>query len=388
MTARRARTTDATVLVFGAGPNQLPIIRAAGRLGLRTIAIDRNPQATGRAVADRFVRVDLEDQHEIDRALADEHISGVVARVTAPGALAAAQQIARSRGLPGPEPALLRASTRKRALAGAVDETSLRSPARIADPTARDLAAGPLLVRPDVTKRGKAGITRVDRAERLEAALDLAAACSANGRIDTARWIDGADVSVLAQLDRGRAWPIAIWDEWVGYDAAGAILGIGVGMPSDLRARDPRVGSALEAVARRFGESRGLVMLSLRLDPRGGVWLIEIHLGIGGDAIAEQLLPTALPGFDPFAALVVAQVGGRVAAPGTRTRPCAIVRTADGSAWRPMGAGTPRELRARVRLRVPHHVALPTGLRDEEGPARATRGANGPPSWPVGPAST
>ena len=388
MPSDRPQPAARSVLVFGAGPNQVPIIRAARRLGLRTIAIDRNPRAPGRALADRFVRVDLEAHREIDRALAEERIEGVVARVTAPGALAAAQQIARARRLPGPEPALVRASTRKRALAATLDDPSLRSPERIARPTASDLAVGPLLVRPDLTMRGKAGITRVDRAERLQAAIDVAEACSANGRCDAARWLEGRDVSVLAQLDRGRAWSIAVWDEWVGYAADGRILGLGVGMPACVDRRDPRVCSALDSVATQFAESGGLVMLSLRLDPRGGTWLIEIHLGLGGDAIAEQLLPTALPGFDPFEALVIAQVGGRVAAPGTRPRPCAIVRAGDGSSWRPMTARTSRELRARVRLSVPHHVELPTGLLDEEVPARATRGANGPSSWSMGPAST
>lgn len=48
------------ILILGAGPIQLPIIRKASAMGLETIAADYNPNAVGRKYADTFLEVSTE----------------------------------------------------------------------------------------------------------------------------------------------------------------------------------------------------------------------------------------------------------------------------------------------------------------------------------------
>jgi len=48
-------------MIFGAGLNQLELIREAGKLGLVTVAIDPEENPPGRAEADHFCRIGAND---------------------------------------------------------------------------------------------------------------------------------------------------------------------------------------------------------------------------------------------------------------------------------------------------------------------------------------
>lgn len=392
--ARDANRSRRTLVVYGAGWNQLPLIEAGRRLGFRVVALDRDANAPGAARADRFHRISLRDHDAIVAATRDEPIGGVVARITDAEGLASAQALARSRGLPTASAALVEVATRKLALAAHARAAGLPIPPRPARDESPSLADFPLLVRPDVTRRGKAGIRRVATPAELGPALEQARAGSANGRVDVARWIEGEDVSVLVELDRGRAHRHALWDEWVALDAAGGIHGIGCGMPSRFEAEPDRIDALLARVARAFDTSRCLVVVSLRIDPAGAPSLIEIHLGIGGDGIADRLLPAARPGWDAFACLVRVEAGevGEAVPPGESdeaapmgdardratsaalpSRPCALVREGDG--WRLVEAASVAALHDRVRATIPDGWVWPLGL----GAARAGQPSDGAP---------
>lgn len=51
-----------TLLLLGAGPEQVEALRSARELGYRTVAFDNDADAAGRAFADSFVQVDLKDE--------------------------------------------------------------------------------------------------------------------------------------------------------------------------------------------------------------------------------------------------------------------------------------------------------------------------------------
>ncbi|MBK7950959.1 MAG: hypothetical protein IPK00_19905 [Deltaproteobacteria bacterium] len=350
-----------TLLVYGAGWNQLPLIEASRRHGFRVVAIDRDANAPGAARADRFHCISLRDHEAIVAATRAESIRGVVARITDAEGLASAHTLARTRGLPTACPALVEAATSKLALSQHARAAGLPMPPRLPPNEPPSLAAGPLLVRPDVTRRGKAGIRRVVRPEDLATALAEAAASSENGRIDVARWIEGEDVSVLVELDRGRAHRHAIWDEWVALDAAGGIRGVGCGLPSRFEADPDRIDGLLARLAAAFAASRCLVVVSLRIDPAGDPFLIEIHLGLGGDGIADRLLPAAWPEWDAFACWVRVEAGESNELARGAARPCALVR--DGEGWRLIEAASVEALHARVRASIPSDWERPFGLR-------------------------
>ena len=47
--------SEAPLIILGAGPQQLPIYEVAKRLGIKTLAVDFNPNAEARCLSDFFV---------------------------------------------------------------------------------------------------------------------------------------------------------------------------------------------------------------------------------------------------------------------------------------------------------------------------------------------
>ncbi|MCA9504704.1 MAG: hypothetical protein KC616_16560 [Myxococcales bacterium] len=350
-----------SLLVYGAGRNQLPVLDAARRAGWRVVAVDRDAFAPGASLADHFVCESLREHDAILRELVDERLAGVVARVTDRIALDSSSRLARARGLVAPCEALLDASTSKRALARHCADHGLPTPRRFESADAVDWGREAVCLRPDVTIRGKDGIRRIERGDDWSRAWRAAASASANGRVDVSEWVDGIDVSLLVHLDAGRATRLALWDEWVALDEGGAIHGVGCGTPSVFEMDPSGIDDVVERLGRAFPESRTLVALSLRVDRSGRAFVIEIHVGVGGDAIADRLLPSAWPGYDAFAQLVSVQTGRAASIAAGRPRPRALLR--DGEDWRLVAARDGEALRALARATVRDGWTMPFGLR-------------------------
>lgn len=355
------RAQDRSLLVFGAGVNQVPVLRASREAGWRTIVVDRDPEAPGASLADRFVCLSLRDGAGIDRSVAGDDFSGVVARITDRDGLAVASSIARSRGLAAPCEDLVRASTNKCELAAHCARLDIRTPERIDIASRVDFSDGPVLVRPAVSIRGKAGIRRAATQEVFVESVREATAASADGDVDVSRWIDGADISVLARFNLGRSTRLAIWDEWVAIDPNGRIHGVGVGMPSLGEKFAEQIDDVLGRLAKGFPESESLVAVSLRITSAGEAFLIEIHLGIGGDEIADKLLPTAIPGWDAFDAFVSTQAGVETAAPSGGIRPTGLIRGAEAG-WTLIEADDVMALHARCSSSIAEEWEIPHGL--------------------------
>ena len=76
-----------TLLVLGASEGQLPVYRAARRLGLRTIGVDQNPAAVAAGAADKFYCVSTRDVTGIRRAIGRSPIQGVISPASDASAL-------------------------------------------------------------------------------------------------------------------------------------------------------------------------------------------------------------------------------------------------------------------------------------------------------------
>lgn len=356
------KASAGALLVYGAGSNQIPVIEAGRRRGWRVVAVDRDPKAPGSALADRFVCASLRDHEAIVHAVESEDLRGVVARVTDAVAIESSRRLSALRGLASPCKSLVAAATSKRALGALCERAGLRTPRRFEPAQPIDFTSGAVCVRPDVTVRGKAAIRRVAHPSDMAVARAEAVAASANARADVSLWIEGGDVSVLALLDRGQARRITLFDEWVAVAPDGRIAGIGAGIPSIFDTKPDAIDAALAALARACPESRCVATLSLRIDDAERAFLIEIHLGVGGDALADRLLPAALPGFDAFDFLVSASAGESPLMPTEAIRPCGLVRS-PGDGWRLLLASDVDALRREARDEIPIGWTLPAALR-------------------------
>src|ERR671937_365095 len=100
-----ARVSDRrSVLVLGAGTDQLPVYAEARRRGLRVIGVDRRRDAPAAALCDEFHAVSTRDTEAVDQVLAGRGVDGVVA-VASDASLATQYVLTRRYGL-APQPSL------------------------------------------------------------------------------------------------------------------------------------------------------------------------------------------------------------------------------------------------------------------------------------------
>lgn len=330
------------VISVAAGASQVPLIRCARSRGLAVLGVDADPSAPGLALCDIKV---VHSTHDADgvlqavtAALAGRRPAAVVARTTG-APLHTAAALAAHFGLPGLAPELVDVATGKSALRAFCAAHGLAAPAGVAwGPAGRSAAAAllPAIVKPDATITGKAAITLCRDAADLDAAAAEAMKLSANGGVEVSAWVDGVDVGCFCRAVRGRAEPLVWWDELVGLDAAGAVAGLGLSIPSVIAGGAEL--AAAEALVRdlvaRFPTVEAMLAVSLRVDFAGSPHIIEVHADLGGDGIAEWLFPAAGVEFDFFgAALDIAL--GKAVAPARPAREPVLLRYTEAGPARP-----------------------------------------------------
>ena len=199
------------LLVLGAGPAQLGLLRAARERELYVIACDRDPQAPGFEFADRRAVVSTEDEPAIGMLAAAEQIDGVIAPgIDWPVAIAA--RIAARFGLQhplSPETAALAVSKprqRERLAEAGVPQPTWRVVTH--DPG--DLEV-PCVVKPP-DRQGQKGLTLVHDPSALAEAIATAIGVSRGGAALVEELIEGPEVTVNAFSSDGEFHPLTVTD--------------------------------------------------------------------------------------------------------------------------------------------------------------------------------
>lgn len=330
-----------SVVCLAAGAAQRPVIERARALGLAVLAVDRNPAAPGRALADAWVPVGTHEPGPVIRALdalRDRYqIHAVLCRSAGPPVVTAAE-VAAHFGLPGVPPAAARVAVDKARLLAFCRGMGLPAPAGRAVSTLAELEADPpalpCVLKPSLSLVGKSGVRRVSGARELPGAFRAARAASLSGRVNVEAFVPGRDVTLLGVVADGRLHPVALLDELNAWDAGGRLRGLGWAVPSLFRGRAE--GAAVTDLARRLARELALVRtplsVSCRLVEGGRPVLTEIHLDLGGESIYDELLPAA-SGRDLLGDAVARLCGVAEAAAGATPilRAAALLRGPDGA---------------------------------------------------------
>ncbi len=154
------------LLVLGAGPAQVGLLRAARRRDLFVIAVDRDPGAPGFAYADKRALISTEDEADVDRLARAEDVDGIVS----PGSdwpVGIAARVAHRLGLPHPlDPATAALATSKQRQRERFAAAGVPQPRALAEPAAPGFASadtGALSSSAD-----EAAVDRLARAEDLD----------------------------------------------------------------------------------------------------------------------------------------------------------------------------------------------------------------------------
>jgi biotin carboxylase len=266
------------LLVLGAGPAQIGLLRRARAGGVFVIAADRDPAAPGFQFAQRRALISAEDEQGIARLAEAERIGGIVAPgIDWPVAIAA--RVANRLGLPhpiSPETATLATvKLRQRERLGA---------AGVPQPRWRMARAGdeppelPCVVKPP-DRQGQRGLSVVREREELGPAIERALAASRLGSCLVEELVDGPEVTVNAFSVAGRFHALTVTDRLLADPPAFGVA-LAHAWPSVHAA-----GEVAEAAVTALGITDGPSYTQVRIGPDGPrVMEVAARLGGGHDA--------------------------------------------------------------------------------------------------------
>ncbi len=274
--------TRARLLVLGAGPAQLGFLEAAhARDDVHVIAVDRDGDAVGFALADERAVLSSEDEPGIDRLARAREVDGIVS----PGAdwpVGIAARVTERLGIAHPIDvrtaivATSKARQRERFVASGVPHAALLDPE---DPAIRL----PCVVKaPD--RQGQRGLSLVATRAELDEALQRAASESRSGNALVEELVDGPEVTVNAVSLDGEFVPLLVTDrltaEPPGFGVA--LAHVAPASVDDEAAVIAAARAAVEAIGIRHGPS----YTQLRVGPDGPV-VMEVAARLGGGHDAE-----------------------------------------------------------------------------------------------------
>jgi biotin carboxylase len=295
------------LLVLGAGPAQIGLLRRARERNLFVIAADRDPGALGFPYADRRAIISAEDEQGIARLAEAERVDGIIA----PGTdwpVAVAARVAERLALPHPiSPETATLATVKIRQRERLDEAGVPQP-RWALGSPGVVPPLPCVVKPP-DRQGQRGLSVVYDGEELDDAIERAAAESRTGACLIEELVDGPELTVNGFSVDGRFQALTVTDRLVaGAPAFGVALAHAWPAERDASA----AAGAAEAAVRALGIADGPSYTQVRLAPEGPK-VIEVAARLGGGHDAE-LCQLAL-GVDLNGAAIDAALGDSVAPP-------------------------------------------------------------------------
>lgn len=278
------------LLVLGAGPAQIGLLRAAQARGLFTIAVDRDPGAPGFRFASRRAIVSTEDELNIERLADAERVDGIVS----PGSdwpVAVGARVAERLALPHPiSPQTAVLATSKLRQRERFAEAGVPQPRyAVCRSGAEALAAAEGVGYPCVVKapdrQGQKGMTLVRAPAELEDAVERAIVAARSGICLIEELVDGPEVTVNAFVVDGAFTPLTVTDRLVAEEPA---FGVALAHVWPAERADGAV-EAAAAATRAVGIENGPVYVQLRLG-RAGAQVVELAARVGGGHDAELCL--------------------------------------------------------------------------------------------------
>jgi len=279
-----------TVLFVGAGRHQRRAIAHARELGLRTVAVDRNPEALGFPEADAFEVVDFSDVAGVIDVARRHEVDGVLT-VSADRAVPVVAEIAETVGLPGIGVETARLMTHKVAMRRLLADAGVPQPRFAAVRTldearrAARTVGFPSVLKP-ADSGGQRGVFRLESADDLERHLHAALAESPTKEAIVEGFQDGLELNGLVIARDGNVELLTLSDR---LRPPG--IGFGVGwihvypstLFSDTLGEAERV--AVHAV-HALGLENGIAFPQV-IAADGQAWLVEVAARIPGGQMAD-----------------------------------------------------------------------------------------------------
>ncbi|HEY8237731.1 MAG TPA: hypothetical protein VIF85_13930, partial [Gaiellaceae bacterium] len=282
------------VLFVGAGRHQRRAIRRARELGLRVVAVDRNPEALGLGEADLFEVVDFMDVAAVTEVGRRHSVDGVLT-VSADRAVPVVAAVAEALGLPGIGTETAHLMTHKVAMRRRLADAGVPQPRFAAARSLHEAYAAvetvgfPAVLKP-ADSGGQRGVFRLDSIDDLEAHLHTALAESPTEETIIESYHEGIELNGLAIARGSHVTQLTLSDR---LRPPG--IGFGVGWihvyPSRLFA-DPLAEAEQAAVSavHALGLRDGIAFPQLIVGEDDHAYLVECAARIPGGQMADLAL--------------------------------------------------------------------------------------------------
>lgn len=290
-----------TLVVLGASPDQLFLIRTARSMGLSVLAVDQNPDSPGFALADECAAISTRNVPALCSFLArrraqDLDLAGVITMGSdIPDVVSA---LAAHLGLPGLASETARLATDKFAMKTRLAESGIPIPWFAEVRTLgelRRIAAqrGPRLVLKPVDRSGSRGVFLLDERSDLAQLFARSRDFSYQGRVLVEEYLEGPQLSTETILHGGRAATPGLADR--NYELLERfrpqVMENGAWVPSSLSSEQR---AAVENVAVRAARALGIESGVAKGDvvwTAEGPKVIEIAARLSGGDFCESLVP-------------------------------------------------------------------------------------------------
>ncbi len=205
-----------TVLFVGAGRHQRRAILRARELGLRVVAVDRNPDAVGLPDADASHVVDFADVGSVVEVAKEHRVDGVLT-VSADRAVPVVAAVADELGLPGIGTQTAHLMTHKVAMRRRLAEGGVPQPRFAAVRVHREAAPAaetvgfPAVLKP-ADSGGQRGLFLLASLDDLDRHLHAALAESPTGEAIVEAFTDGLELNGLVIARGGEPYPLLLSD--------------------------------------------------------------------------------------------------------------------------------------------------------------------------------
>jgi biotin carboxylase len=351
--------------VIGASYLQVPLIQRAREMGHETWAFAWAAGDPGERAADHFVPISIVEKDAILARCREIGADGVCT-IASDLAAVTAGYVAHGMGLPCNPPEAVLAASNKRVMRRAFEAGGDPSPRSLPVSGPEDTEgidfSWPVIVKP-LDRSGSRGITRVERAEELPAAIEAALSQGFEKTALVEEFAPGREYSVEGLSWEGRHTILTVTEKYTtgapGFIETGHMEPAGLSPEAEEKIRSVVV-HALDSLGVRLGASHAEV----KIDGEGRVRIIEIGARMGGDLIGSHLVPLTT-GFDYLGDVIRCALGREPEAPrGIRSRtpvsPAAAVRF----------VFSPEDLRALETLKRTHPEYL---LAEETRPLSGER---------------
>jgi biotin carboxylase len=308
-----------TLLILGAGKEQVAAIAAARAKGIRTVVLDMNPKADGRALADEFHLVSTRDRDAILAFVASypQKIDGVMTIASdIPHMVSAAAEALGVLHIPC---AAAEICVHKLHMKEKLREAGVNVPPFARIGSLDDLkafigkAGFPVVIKP-VDNSGARGVQRLSAEMDIAQALDYSRSFSYGGEVIAEKFVTGLQISTEGLFYEGVFHCTGFADRNYARldDAVPFMIEDGGDIPPILDARDTRlVEMEFEKAARALGIDWGPAKGDMIFGEDGKPYVIEIAARLSGGNFCYDKVPWST-GVDIVDILVEMAVGNAI----------------------------------------------------------------------------